>query len=243
PTVVANLKDIIEEVREGDFDVGIAFDGDVDRIGVINNEGEIVWADYLLVVFARDILKKRKGKVLFDVKCSQVLEEQIKRSGGEPVMWKTGHSLIKEKMKEVKAILGGEMSGHIFFSDDYYGYDDAIYVACRLVKLLSDTGKKLTQLTSDIPKFFSTPEIRAECPSDEEKFKIAARAKNYFTANYDCITVDGVRIKFGDGWGLVRASNTQPVIVLRFEASTAERLQQIKEIVTSKLRQFGEIKV
>ena len=182
-------------------------------------------------------------EVLFDVKCSQALEEEIVKHGGTPVMWKTGHSLIKKKMSDLQCKFGGEMSGHIFFADDYFGYDDATYVAARTVQMLSRTNKKLSDLVANLPKYYSTPEMRMACESDEEKFRIAKEAADYFNANYDCSTVDGVRIKFGDGWGLIRASNTQPVIVCRFEANTSERKEEIKNLVLTKLQSIGKVEI
>jgi phosphomannomutase/phosphoglucomutase len=167
----------------------------------------------------------------------------IERYGGNPIMWKTGHSLLKKKMKEINSPLAGEMSGHIFFADRYFGYDDAIYASVRLAELLSETDKKISDLLSDIPIYHSTPEIRAEAESDEIKFKIAQQAKDYFSNKYEVNDIDGVRIMFGDGWGLVRASNTQPVIVLRFEAKTPERLEEIQNLVINKLKEFGDLKI
>ncbi len=243
PTVKKNLVDLIAKVKEGDYDVGIAYDGDADRVGVIDDTGNIVWADYLMALFLDETIKNKGDEIIFDVKCSQMLEKEIAEHGGTPVMWKTGHSLIKQKMKESKAPFGGEMSGHIFFADDYYGYDDAIYVSTRVVQTLSRTKKKISELIQALPQYESTPEIRMECVNDEEKFKIAKAAKEYFSQKYDYIDVDGIRIKFGDGWGLVRASNTQPVIVCRFEAETQERLQEIKDLVLNKLQDFGEIQL
>jgi phosphomannomutase/phosphoglucomutase len=163
--------------------------------------------------------------------------------GGKPIMYKTGHSVIKNKMQELNCKFGGEMSGHIFFADDYYGYDDALYVAARLSQLLSRSSKKLSELKLIIPKYYSTPELRLEAENDEEKFKITEKSVKYFTENYDCITIDGVRIKFGDGWGLVRSSNTQPVIVCRFEAKTIERRDEIKKLILDKLNEFGDLKL
>tara|TARA_B100001971_G_scaffold29470_1_gene23820 strand:- start:578 stop:1177 length:600 start_codon:yes stop_codon:yes gene_type:complete len=182
-------------------------------------------------------------EVLFDVKCSQALEEEIVKHGGTPVMWKTGHSLIKQKMSDLQCKFGGEMSGHIFFADDYFGYDDATYVAARTVQMLSRVNKKLSDLVNNLPKYYSTPEMRMACESDEEKFRIAEESADYFHTNYDCSTVDGVRIKFGDGWGLIRASNTQPVIVCRFEANTLERMEEIKGIVLNKLQSIGKVEI
>ena len=241
PTIVENLVDLVSEMRTGRYDVGFAFDGDADRVGVVDDTGEIIWADQLMALFLPEIIKN-KEPVLFDVKCSQALEDLIIHYGGKPIMYKTGHSVIKNKMRELDCKFGGEMSGHIFFADDYYGYDDALYVAARLVQLLSRSDKKLSELKSIIPKYFSTPEIRMEAINDEEKFQITEKAVQYFTENYDCITIDGVRIKFVDGWGLVRSSNTQPVIVCRFEAKTVERRDEIKALILDKLNEFGELK-
>ena len=242
PTVKENLKDLIDLMKLGNHDIGIAFDGDADRVGVVDETGDIIWADQLMALFLPEVIKK-DDEILFDVKCSQALEDMIIKYGGKPIMWKTGHSLIKQKMNELGCKLGGEMSGHIFFADDYYGYDDAIYVAARIVQTLSRSDKKLSELKAKLPKYFSTPEMRMACESDEEKFRIADKAIKYFTKNYDCITVDGVRIKFGDGWGLVRSSNTQPVIVCRFEANSHDRMEEIKDLVLTKLETMGKIKL
>ena len=242
PTVKENLVDLISLVKQGSYDIGLAFDGDADRVGVVDETGDIVWADQLIALFLPEVVEEG-DEILYDVKCSQALEEMIVKYGGKPVMWKTGHSLIKQRMSELNCKLGGEMSGHIFFADDYFGYDDAIYVAARIVQTLSRTDQKLSQLKAELPKYYSTPEMRLEAESDEEKFRIAKEAVAYFTENYDCSTVDGVRIKFGDGWGLVRSSNTQPVIVCRFEANTAERMEEIRSIVMNKLQEIGTLKV
>jgi phosphomannomutase/phosphoglucomutase len=187
-------------MKKGQHDIGIAFDGDGDRVGVIAENGEIVWSDQLMCLFLPEIIHGN-DEVLFDVKCSQALEEEIVKHGGTPVMWKTGHSLNKQKMSDLQCKFGGEMSGHIFFADDYFGYDDATYVAARTVQMLSRGNKKLSDLVNNLPKYYSTPEMRMACESDEEKFRIAEEAADYFNINYDCSTVDGVRIKFGDGWG------------------------------------------
>ena len=242
PTVEENLKDLIDEMKTGKYDAGIAFDGDADRLGVVDETGEIIWADQLIAIFLPDLIEPG-DEIIFDVKCSQALEDMIKKYKGKPVMWKTGHSLIKNKMSESNCKLGGEMSGHIFFADDYYGYDDAIYVAARLIQLLSKTDKTLSELKSAIPVYHSTPEIRLEADSDEEKFKIAKLAIEYFTKHNNCITVDGVRIIYENGWGLVRASNTQPVIVCRFEGNTLDNMNEIKKIVLDKLQEFGTLQV
>jgi len=235
PTIPANLKDLIDRVKKTRADVGIGYDGDADRIGVVDDQGNIIWGDQLMILFSREILKDKKGTAFVaEVKCSQNLFNDIEKRGGKAIMWRTGHSLIKEKMKEEKAALGGEMSGHIFFADRYFGYDDAIYASCRLIELLSKTDKKLSQLLSDVPKTFITPEIRVDCP-DEIKFDVVEKIKKALRKDYPIIDVDGVRVKFEDGWGLVRASNTQPALVLRFEALTQKRLEEIKKLVEEKV--------
>ena len=242
PTIPANMTALTAKLKEVGAEVGLACDGDGDRIGAIDEKGEIIWGDKLLALFSREILSRGPAKIIFEVKCSQALVEDIKAHGGEPIMWKTGHSLIKEKMKEEKAPLAGEMSGHMFFADNYYGYDDAIFACARLLQLLSGTRERLSALVATIPSYVNTPEIRVAC-SDEEKFKIVEEVKKYFKSRYEIIEVDGVRILFGDGWGLVRASNTQPVIVLRFEARTGARLKEIRTLVEKKLREFPSVKL
>ncbi|MBU0713613.1 phosphomannomutase/phosphoglucomutase [bacterium] len=244
PTVAKNLVDMIAEVKKGGYDFGIAFDGDADRVGIVDNTGEIIWADYIIILMLDEIFEKYPGTgVVFDVKCSQALEERIIEKGGRPIMWKTGHSLIKQKMKEEDLPFSGEMSGHIFIKDDYYGFDDAMYVGARFAQMVSRSKETLAKRMAKLPKYFSTPEMRLECENDEIKFEISRKASEYFKANYECIDVDGVRIKFGDGWGLVRSSNTQPVIVTRFEAKTEGRLNEIKELVLTKLQEFGKLKI
>ena len=231
PTVEDNLKELISVVQEQKADLGIAFDGDADRIGVISDNGEIIWGDKLLLLFSRYILKdKPASTIIGEVKCSQVLYDDIKKHSGRPIMWKAGHSLIKAKMKEEKAALGGEMSGHIFFADRYFGYDDAIYAALRLLEILSQTGKQISSLLSDVPQTFATPEIRIDCP-DDKKADIVSKIKNKYQNTPGLIDIDGVRIPFNDGWALVRSSNTQPIIVLRFEASSEKGLQSIRREV------------
>jgi len=242
PTVDSNLTEIVSKIKNGDFDLGMAFDGDADRIVVIDEKGNIIRCDNLICLFLPEVITETNKKIIFDVKCSESLEKMITNNGGEPLMWKTGHSLIKDKMKTENAKFAGEMSGHIFFADDYYGYDDALYVGLRLLQILSNTTKTLSELTKDIPQYYSTPEMRIDCKDDNEKFKITEKAVSFFTENYDCKTIDGVRIKFKNGWGLVRSSNTQPVIVCRFEATNENDLNQMKEMVLSKLSEFGELK-
>ncbi len=244
PTVVENIRELIKTVKEKKADLGIGYDGDGDRIGVVDENGEIIWGDRLMILFSREVLKTHPGApIIFEVKCSQALPEMIEKFGGKPIMWRTGHSHLKKKMKETGSPLAGEMSGHLFFADRYFGFDDAIYASARMAELVSKSGKKVSELLEGVPQYVATPEIRAEVATDEEKFKIAEKAKDYFSQNYDVIDVDGVRIQFGDGWGLVRASNTQPVLVLRFEANTKERLEEIKTLVLNKLKEFGDITV
>ncbi len=237
PTIPENLSVLIDRVKKARADVGIGYDGDADRIGVVDDQGNIIWGDQLMILFSREILKGKKGATFVaEVKCSQNLFADVEKHGGKALMWKTGHSLIKDKMREEKAALGGEMSGHIFFADRYLGYDDAIYASCRLIEILSKTDKKLSRLLSDVPKTFITPEIRVDCP-DEIKFKVVEKVKEVLRKDHPVIDVDGVRVKFGDGWGLVRASNTQPALVLRFEALTRDRLHEIKEYVENQVRE------
>jgi phosphomannomutase/phosphoglucomutase len=243
PTLPAALETLRKKVLDLKADVGIGFDGDGDRIGVIDEKGNIIWMDILLILFARDLLSRRSAaKVIYDVKCSHLCSIEIKKAGGVPIMWKTGHSLIKKKMKEEGALLAGEMSGHVCFADNYFGYDDATFAACRLVEILSKTDRTLSELLSDIPKTFATPEIRVDCP-DDKKFGIVKLLKTYFDEHYNTIDIDGVRVVFKDGWGLVRPSNTQPVLVLRFEAETAERLEEIKRIVVGKLKEYLPVEI
>ena len=278
PTIPDNLKDLIATVKGQKADMGIAYDGDADRLGVVDENGSIIWGDQLMIIFARDVLSQRlevrgqrsgevkKGTVpdlrtkrsevvesglspksatfVGEVKCSQIMYDEIQRLGGNAIMWKTGHSLIKSKMKETGAILAGEMSGHIFFADRYFGYDDAIYASCRLIEILARRRAErpdttVSSLLANIPKMYSTPEIRVDCP-DEKKFKVVERLcgifdelkKNPELGIVDIITIDGLRIVFKDGWALVRASNTQPALVTRYEAVTEKRLQEIRKIGT-----------
>ena len=229
PTVVENLQDLIATVKRNGAELGIGFDGDADRIGIVDRDGTIIWGDYLLILYARDVLARTGAgqSIIFDVKCSQALPDAIRAAGGAPVMWKTGHSLIKDKMKELHAPLAGEMSGHMFFTEGFYGHDDALYGAARLLRILSDTGRRVDELLADVPRFVSTPELRVDCP-DDRKFAVVAAAQKHFAAHRDVIDVDGARILFGDGWGLIRASNTQPILVLRFEALSEQRLAEIR---------------
>ena len=234
PTVMENLVDLRELVVREQLDVGVAYDGDCDRLGVLDHRGEVVYGDKLMIIFAREVLSRHPGSIFIsEVKCSKTLFDDIERLGGVVHMWKTGHSLIKARMKEVGAALAGEMSGHMFFKDRYFGFDDGIYASCRLLEILSNTGKRINELLEGVPPTYTTPEIRVECP-DEIKFEVAQRAKREFQARgLELIDVDGVRILFDDGWGLVRASNTQPVLVLRYEAETLDRLGQIRDLIES----------
>ena len=240
PTVPENLEDLITAVKKDGAEIGIAFDGDADRIGVVDETGEIVWGDRILIIYARDVLARTGAgqPIIFDVKSSQALPDAIERAGGKPIMWKTGHSLIKDKMKETHAPVAGEMSGHMFFSEGFYGHDDALYGAARLLRILADSGKTVRQLLSDVPNFVSTPEIRVEVP-EERKFGIVDKAVEHFRSQHDVIDVDGVRVLFGDGWGLIRASNTQPVLVARYEASSPQRLAAIQGEMEGWLRSQG----
>ncbi len=240
PTVEKNLVDMIRAVKEEKADVGIAFDADADRVGVVDADGTIIWGDILLVLYGRDVLARspKGSSIIFDVKCSQALPEMIRKAGGAPLMWMTGHSLIEEKMHQTHAPLAGEMSGHMFFAEGYYGFDDALYAGARLLKIIADSGKSLKELLADVPRFVSTPEIRVDCP-DDVKFGIVEKATKHFSEGHDVITVDGVRVQFPDGWGLIRASNTQPVIVMRFEAKTAEHLAGIQDEMQGWLREQG----
>jgi len=225
PTVPANLAALIAKVREAGADLGIAFDGDTDRIGAVDENGTVVYGDQLMIVYAREILTRKPGATFIgEVKCSQAMYDDLAARGGNPIMWKTGHSLIKAKMQETHAELAGEMSGHMFFADRYYGFDDALYAACRLMEIVARSGHPLSYQLADLPKTVTTPEIRFDCP-DEMKFDVVRRCAEELQPRYKTIDVDGVRVIFPKGWGLVRASNTQPVLVMRFEASTPELLQ------------------
>lgn len=231
PTVPENLEHLIATVKKTGAEIGVAYDGDADRLGLVDRHGHIIWGDEMLVLFARDILQRHPGAtVVSEVKCSQRLFDDIAQKGGTPIMWKAGHSLLKAKMRETGALLGGEMSGHIFFADRYFGYDDAIYASCRVLELLAKNKKEVTELLADLPLSFTTPEIRVDCP-DELKFRIAKKVCERFRGKYDVVDIDGVRVKFSDGWGLVRASNTQPILVLRFEAATQEKLTEYKTMM------------
>lgn len=238
PTVEENLQDVVAAVREHAADVGLAFDGDGDRIGVVDETGRIIWGDELMILLSRTILAEHPGAtIIAEVKCSQNLFDDIEQKGGKAIMAKAGHSIIKSKMKETSAVLAGEMSGHIFFADKFYGFDDATYAGARLLEILSKTDKPLSQLFEGIPPTFSTPELRVDCP-DETKFDVVEKIARHFEQTNKVITIDGARIVFEHGWGLVRASNTQAILVLRFEADSQEHLDQIRNLVEKKVSEF-----
>jgi phosphomannomutase/phosphoglucomutase len=240
PTVDENLVDLIDAVHREGADVGIGFDGDADRIGAVDEHGQIVRGDLLLLLFGLDILRTRGPgqRLVFDVKCSRVVSDEFTKAGGDAIMWKTGHSLIKEKMRESEAAIGGELSGHICVADNYFGFDDAPYAACRLVDLIARSGRTLSDMVSDFPVYVSTPELRIDA-TEETKFEIVEAALDHFRENRDVIDVDGVRVEFDGGWGLLRASNTQPIIVARYEAETQAQLSAIREEMESWLRTRG----
>ena len=241
PTIPENLAVLTRNVREKKADLGLAFDGDSDRIGACDGEGKILFGDQLMALFAEDLLKKRPGsRVISEVKASRFLYDRIRELGGIPDMYKAGHSLIKARMKETKAPLAGEMSGHIFFADEYYGYDDALYAGARLMALVARKGRPLAEMVAAFPRTFSTPELRRECP-DEKKFAVVERLKERLaTRNLEINAIDGIRVEFPDGWGLVRASNTQPALVLRFEGATPSRLSEIRDLLTGELARAME---
>jgi phosphomannomutase/phosphoglucomutase len=231
PSLPENLEELVARVTADGLAFGIAYDGDADRIGVVDNRGTIVFGDRLMILLSRHILKRHPGAaILGEVKCSQTLYDDIAKHGGRPIIWKTGHSLIKRKMKEEHALLAGEMSGHVFFADRYFGFDDAIYASLRLIEIMAEADQPLDRLLADVPETHSTPELRVDCP-DEVKFEIVKRVLNHYRASHEVLDVDGARVKFAGGWGLARASNTQPALVLRFEADTAARLAEIRSEV------------
>ena len=240
PTVPKNLVDLQAAVAKHKAELGIAFDGDGDRIGAVDENGRIIWGDQILILLGRDAVR-RFGKgisVIFDVKCSELLPQALEKAGAKPVMWKTGHSLIKGKMHETHAPLAGEMSGHMFFGGDWYGFDDALFAAARLLEIVSREAGGLARFLADLPQTFTTPEIRVDCP-EEIKFSVVERAAKYFAARYPVNTIDGVRMTFPDGWGLIRASNTQPVLVLRFEATSEVALESYRREVSDWLSAQG----
>jgi len=241
PVDAHNLTDLIRLVREAHADLGIGLDGDGDRIGVVDDRGEILWGDLLMALYWREVLAAHPGAVaLVEVKCSHALIDEIRRLGGHPEFTRTGHSLIKARMREIGAVFAGEMSGHMFFADEYYGYDDAVYAAGRLLRLLSRTDRPLSQLAGEIPRYHATPEIRVACP-DDKKFAVVSSLVQAFRARYPVIDVDGARVVFPDGWALVRASNTQPVLVVRAEGTTPAALARAQAVMDEALRRHPEV--
>jgi phosphomannomutase/phosphoglucomutase len=244
PTLPEAMEKLVARVKDEKADFGVGYDGDGDRLGVVDDRGQLLWGDQLMIIFSRDILPHNPGAaVISEVKASELLYQEIGRLGGRPIMWKTGHSLIKKKIKEEKALLAGEMSGHIFFADRYYGFDDAIYSSARLAEILSRSEKKLSGMLADLPRTFYTPEIRVYA-SDEVKFKIVEEVKKELASKYPVIDIDGVRVSYPKGWALVRASNTQAALVLRFEAETPEDLRairfEVEKTVEKVIRGLGE---
>ncbi len=232
---------LAEAVKKEKADLGIAFDGDGDRIGVFDENGNVIFGDDLLILFSREVLERHPGaKICVEVKCSQAVVEDIKAHGGVVVMSPTGHSLIEELMRKENALLTGEMSGHMFFADEYFGYDDAIYASARLLRILSNTDKTIRQILDTAPKYFSTPVIRVHCP-DDVKFDIIKKLVKFFKSRYEVIDIDGARVLFKDGWGLVRASNTQPDLTLRFEARTEKGLKEIENLFRKELSKYPEV--
>ncbi len=241
PIVPEYMEKLMNTVKGKGYDLGIGLDGDCDRVGIITDKGELLFGDKFLALFVPEVLKEHPGApIIFDVKCTRGLIDVIKKHGGKPVMWKTGHALIKAKLREINAPLAGEMSGHIEFNDRYYGFDDAIYDALRMLELVSNSKRPLSEMVKDIPFYYSTPEIRVYCP-DDKKFEVVSTLVKIFKEKYEVIDIDGARIEFEDGFGLVRASNTQPVLVLRFEAITPQRLEEIKNIIISEIKKFKEV--
>lgn len=236
PTMPENLIQLADRVKAEGAELGIAFDGDSDRIGAVDERGATVYGDQLMIIYSREILSRKPGATIIgEVKCSQLMYDDIRSRGGRAIMWKTGHSLIKAKMQEEQADLAGEMSGHMFFADRYFGFDDALYAACRLIEIVASSGKPLSYQLADLPKSVTTPELRIDCP-DDRKFEIVARVREHFSKRYETLGIDGARVNFPEGWGLVRASNTQPVLVMRFEASTPDLLQRYREEVVDAVR-------
>ena len=239
PVAVENCQDLIRVVQEEEADLGIGLDGDGDRLGVVDRQGNIIWGDMLMILFWREILPKYPGsQCIVEVKCSQSLIDEIDRLGGTPQIYKTGHSLIKARMREIGAVFTGEMSGHLFFADEYYGFDDALYAAARLLRILSNSEQDITALLADVPEYYATPEIRVKS-SDEEKFQVVEKVLKHFQSRYQVIDVDGARILFPNGWGLVRASNTGPELIVRCEGKTPNGLESIKRELFSFLNQIS----
>jgi phosphomannomutase/phosphoglucomutase len=241
PTVEKYMTDLSRRVQDEGAELGIGLDGDGDRIGAVDERGSMVWGDRLLALYSRKVLEKGPSPVVFDTKCSQALIDEVTRLGGTPIIWKTGYPLIRSKMVEVDALLAGEMSGHMYFADSYFGYDDGMFAALRLLEAVAQADMRFSELMATIPEYHSTPELRLTC-TDEDKFRIVDEVKQHFSSGYDVIDVDGVRVQFGDGWGLIRASNTQPVLVVRLEAKTEARLSELRERFRDLLATFPEIK-
>ena len=234
-----NLKTLIERVRAEGADVGFAYDGDADRIGVVDDKGNVIFGDRLMTLYWKEILGTHKGAaVLVEPKCSMVLPELAEKFGGRPIFWKSGHSLIKAKMRELGALFAGEYSGHMFFADEFFGHDDAFYASGRLLRIMSERRESLSRLMMSIPVYPSTEEIRIPCP-DDEKFQITERIVQKVREKYECSDIDGVRINYPEGWGLIRASNTQPVMVVRCEGKTQEALERIMADVKSRVLAEG----
>ncbi|HEV8338495.1 MAG TPA: phosphomannomutase/phosphoglucomutase [bacterium] len=241
PVKEENVRDLVELVRREQADCGIGFDGDGDRLGVVDDQGRIIWGDELMALFWREILPRYPGSpAIIEVKCSQALVEEVERLGGRPLFYRTGHSLIKAKMRELGAVFTGEMSGHMFFADEYYGYDDAVYAAGRLLRILSHADRPLSALLASIPRYPITPEVRVDAP-DDVKFEVVRRLTEAFKRHHEVVDVDGARILFPSGWGLIRASNTQPALVLRAEAHDQDSLERIKREIGAALAQFPEV--
>jgi len=238
PTVKNNMLELIDLVKTKKLDLGVGYDGDADRIGIVDKTGQLIYGDQLMVIYAREILSRKPGATFIsEVKCSLNMYNDIEKHGGRAIMWKTGHSLIKKKMKEEDAALAGEMSGHIFFADQYFGFDDALYATLRLLEILCKEQRSVCELIADLPETYNTPEIRIDCP-DENKFKVVEEICNLYKKKAKVIDIDGMRVVYNDGWGLVRASNTQPSLVLRFEATTKNRLDQIKNDIEKSLKKI-----
>jgi len=241
PVRPENLVDLIKTVKENGADLGLSFDGDGDRLGVVDDAGNILWGDQLMILYWREILPKYPGaQAIVEVKCSNALVEEIKKLGGRPLFYRTGHSYIKAKLKELEAPFTGEMSGHLFFADEYYGFDDALYAGARLLRIVAAQDRPLSELLDDVPTYYSTPEVRVYCP-EESKAKVVEAVKRHFAEKYEVIDVDGARVLFPSGWGLVRASNTQPVLVLRCEAKSPAELEKITQAMEEALAAFPEV--
>lgn len=233
------MEDLIKTVTDNNLDAGFGYDGDADRLGVVDEKGNILWGDQLLVIYGKDVLKKLPGsKIIFDVKCSKTLEEEITKAGGVPLIWKTGRSLIEDKMRIEKAPLAGELSGHLYFADEYLGYDDAIYASLRLLKIMDEAGQNPSELLEGIKRYYSTPEIRLTVP-DNIKFDAVENIKKFFSSKGEKISdIDGVKVFFSNGWALVRASNTQPAVVVRIEAYSENMLERLTNEFLDVIRKF-----